>query len=311
MATTSSLPPGLAAPIPFYVTPYYNSKGPAINVGPLSEALALATPATIGVLVETWRPALAYQPATTLFVLAVRLFDLGQHDEGLYWFYQAQYRARRLHRLLDPTQIGQLFDPAFELESAHGAFLELAGPYFNGYAGCAQARWLGAIERVRADNQEVLILPSSTPAWPCAPPKNGRQISRQSMRAWLGWPRPCAQAGTRYRPSAAPMAPTRSSAARTSRGPARSVGGMAKDAKAQTHKRLPRGSEPVGHQQQVPAALTRLKVVTWPNGHPRVAQPAIQQGRHLAHNFRRFVQGDAFEFFAYFNKGDFAVMGRS
>jgi hypothetical protein len=85
---------------------------------------------------------------------------------------------------------------------------------------------------------------------------------------------------------------------------------MAKDAKAQTHKRLPRGSEPVGHQQQVPAVLTRLKVVTWPNGHPRVAQPAIQQGRHQAHNFRRFVQGDAFEFFAYF-KGDLAVMGRS
>ena len=156
MATTSSLPPGLAAPIPFYVTPYYNSEGPAINVGPLSEALALATSATIGVMAEAWRPALAYQPATTLFVLAVRLFDLGQHDEGLYWFYQAQYRARLLHRLLDPTQIGQLFDPAFELESAHGAFLELAGPYFNGYAGCAQARWLGAIERVRADNQEVL-----------------------------------------------------------------------------------------------------------------------------------------------------------
>lgn len=86
---------------------------------------------------------------------------------------------------------------------------------------------------------------------------------------------------------------------------------MAKDAKAQTQKRLPRGSEPVGHQQQVPAVLTRLKVVTWPNGHPWVAQPAIQQGRQQAHNFRRFVQGDALEPFAYVNKGDLAVTGRS
>lgn len=86
---------------------------------------------------------------------------------------------------------------------------------------------------------------------------------------------------------------------------------MAKDAKAQTQERLPRGSEPVGHQRDVPAILAHLKVVTWPNGHPRVAQPAIQQGRHLAHNFRRFVQGDAFEFFAYVNKGDLAVTGRS
>nr|GFC74935.1 hypothetical protein [Tanacetum cinerariifolium] len=104
-------------------------------------------------MAEAWRPALAYQPATTLFVLAVRLFDLGQHDEGLYWFYQAQYRARLLHQVLDPAQVGEMFDPAFELESAHRAFMELAGPTFNGYAGCSQARWLGTIERVRADNQ--------------------------------------------------------------------------------------------------------------------------------------------------------------
>lgn len=176
MSSAPSLPPGLAAPIPFYVTPYYNSEGPEINVGPLSEALALATPDTIGIMAEAWCPALAYQPATTLFVLAVRLFDLGQHDEGLYWFYQAQYRARLLHRLLDPTQIEQMFDPAFDLESAHRAFMELAGPYFNGYAGCSQQRWLGTLARVRADNQEVpdfaLIYPGLAlyPAaeWPAA-----------------------------------------------------------------------------------------------------------------------------------------------
>ena len=152
MAVPSALPPGLAAPIPFYVTPYYHSEGPEISVGPLSEALAQATPGTIGALAEAWRPALAYQPATTLFVLAVRFFDLGQHDAGLYWFYQAQYRARLLSQVLDPEQVGQMFDPAFELNSAHGAFMDLAGPYFNGYAGCSQARWLGTIERVRADN---------------------------------------------------------------------------------------------------------------------------------------------------------------
>ena len=155
MSPSNSLPAGLAVPIPFYVTPYYHSEGPEINVGPLSEALALATPDTIGAMAEAWRPALAFQPATTLFVLAVRLFDLGQHEAGLYWFYQAQYRARLLHRLLDPAQVGEMFDPAFELNSAHGAFMDLAGPYFNGYAGCSQARWLGTIERVRVENQDL------------------------------------------------------------------------------------------------------------------------------------------------------------
>ncbi|RTQ49003.1 hypothetical protein EJV47_15550 [Hymenobacter gummosus] len=152
MADSSALPAGLAAPVPIYVTPYYSSEGPEINVGPLSAALQHATADTILPIAEGLRPALAYQPATTLFVLALRLFDLGQRDEGLYWFYQAQYRARLLHRLLDPAQVGQMFDPAFELNSAHGAFMELAGPYFNGYAGCSQPRWLGTIERVRQDN---------------------------------------------------------------------------------------------------------------------------------------------------------------
>jgi hypothetical protein len=195
MSSFVSLPAGLAEPIPFYVTPYYNSKGPDINVGPLSQALALATPDTIGSMAAAWVPALAYQPATTLFVLAVRLFDLGQHDEGLYWFYQAQFRARLLHRLLDPAQVGGMFDPGFEFNSAHGAFMELAGPYFNGYAGCSQERWLGTIERVRTDNQMVdnfaLIYPDLAlrPAaeWPAlhAEVREGLASLAQALRE--GW----------------------------------------------------------------------------------------------------------------------------
>lgn len=153
MPASAPLPAGLAKPIPFYVTPYYHSEGPEINIGSLSPALLHATPDTIGAIAEDLRPLLFYQPAVVLFVLAVRLFDLGQRDEGLYRFYQAQYRARLLHRLLAAEQVGSMFAPAFELESAHGAFMDLAGPYFNGYAGCSQARWLGVIARVRAANQ--------------------------------------------------------------------------------------------------------------------------------------------------------------
>jgi NADH dehydrogenase len=57
--------------------------------------------------------------------------------------------------------------------------------------------------------------------------------------------------------------------------------------------------------------IALMKVDKWPGGHPQVAQPAMQQGRHLASNFQRFLQGDAFEPFEYFNKGDLAVIGRS
>ena len=133
------LPTGLASPIPCAVAPYYQAEGPTITIGPLSQALGLATPDTIGMLAEAWRPALAYQPATTLFVLAVRLFDLGQHEAGLYWFYQAQYRARLLYHLLDHAHVHHATDPAFELTSAHIAFLDQCGPSFTGYAGCSLA----------------------------------------------------------------------------------------------------------------------------------------------------------------------------
>ncbi|HEX8326685.1 MAG TPA: hypothetical protein VF629_04030 [Hymenobacter sp.] len=179
MPASAPLPAGLAEPIPFYVTPYYNSEGPEINVGPLSPALLYATPDTIGPIAEGLAPALAYQPAVVLFVLAVRLFDLGQRDEGLYWFYQAQYRARLLHRVLDPEQVGQIFDPAFEVDSAHGAFMDLAGPYFNGYAGCSLERWLGTIARVQADNQTAPDFSLSYPGLALRPAAEWPALNQQ------------------------------------------------------------------------------------------------------------------------------------
>lgn len=142
--------------IAIYVTPFYNSEGPEVGVEPLAEVLATATPATIGAVAEAVQGALAVMPAHTLFVLAIRLYDLGWRDEGLYWFYLAQYRARLLRRLQDEAYIGHMGDLAFELNSAHSAFMDLAGPYFNGYAGCDQTRWLAVIARVQAENQVVI-----------------------------------------------------------------------------------------------------------------------------------------------------------
>ena len=48
----------------------------------------------------------------------------------------------------------------------------------------------------------------------------------------------------------------------------------------------------------------------WPNGHPQIAQSAIQQGRHLAHNLLRLVQGQQPEPFVYKDLGSMATIGR-
>ncbi len=48
----------------------------------------------------------------------------------------------------------------------------------------------------------------------------------------------------------------------------------------------------------------------FPNGHPQVAQPAIQQGKLLARNLRRLVQGKSLSEFSYRDLGSMATIGR-
>ncbi|MBE7173153.1 MAG: NAD(P)/FAD-dependent oxidoreductase [Williamsia sp.] len=49
----------------------------------------------------------------------------------------------------------------------------------------------------------------------------------------------------------------------------------------------------------------------YPNGHPGVAQVAIQQGKHLAKNLAALVKGGSTVPFHYFDKGSLATIGRN
>lgn len=49
----------------------------------------------------------------------------------------------------------------------------------------------------------------------------------------------------------------------------------------------------------------------WPDGHPQVAQVAIQQGEHLAMNFKRMIKGDVLKPFDYHDKGSMAIIGKN
>jgi len=57
--------------------------------------------------------------------------------------------------------------------------------------------------------------------------------------------------------------------------------------------------------------IAMMKSDAFPNGHPGVAQPAIQQGKHLAKNLRKLLQGQKMEPFSYFDKGSLAIIGRN
>jgi NADH dehydrogenase len=49
----------------------------------------------------------------------------------------------------------------------------------------------------------------------------------------------------------------------------------------------------------------------YPNGHPMMAQPAIQQGKHLGKNLIRKIEGKEMKPFSYFDKGSMATIGRN
>lgn len=49
----------------------------------------------------------------------------------------------------------------------------------------------------------------------------------------------------------------------------------------------------------------------YPNGHPQMAQPAIQQAILLSHNIKRLEKGESLKPYSYFNKGAMATIGRN
>ena len=122
------------ARIDVYVAPYYNSAAPSVKVGNFSTGLASKSEsefvATIHAMKRQWKTLSFCQ----VYVAAIRLYDLGYRREAVYWFYTAQYRGRQFALLADRNKMGDVGRSSFELLHAEDAFLELAGPYVNGYA---------------------------------------------------------------------------------------------------------------------------------------------------------------------------------
>jgi NADH dehydrogenase len=56
--------------------------------------------------------------------------------------------------------------------------------------------------------------------------------------------------------------------------------------------------------------IAQMITADYPEGHPQVAQPAIQQGELLGHNIMRLLANQPLEQFAYQDKGTMATIGR-
>ncbi len=131
--------------MPIYVTPWYNSEGLVINVGKYSEALKQDAPADLLETARQMKEHLDQVPIEALYVLAVRLYDVGEKVESAYWFYVAQFRARVFVGML--AESGGIGDKGFELQQAFASFNQLAGTYINGYIGGDVDKWVQVIEQ--------------------------------------------------------------------------------------------------------------------------------------------------------------------
>ena len=57
--------------------------------------------------------------------------------------------------------------------------------------------------------------------------------------------------------------------------------------------------------------IAYMQTTEYPKGHPQVAQPAIQQGEHLAKNLKNLLSGKQMKAFKYYDKGTMATVGRN
>jgi len=143
------------AHIDVYITPYYNSKGPTIEVGPFSSGLAAKNESEFVATIAKMKKSCDTLNFPEMYVAAIRLYDLGFRKESIYWFYSAQYRGRLFASLIDRDKMGSIGDPGFELYQAQNAFQQLVGPYINGYAFGDIDQLIPIIEKVQREGRSV------------------------------------------------------------------------------------------------------------------------------------------------------------
>jgi len=140
-ALLSASPEGRAAAperrIDVYVTPYYQSATspngtPHVAVGgEFDRLLSSNNPKDIVAARDLAAGNPALVTPMTMMVLSIRLYDVGQRDESVFWFYAAKYRYFTLRAVLNTN--AAMFG---SVDDTIHSFATLAGPYVNGYAFC-------------------------------------------------------------------------------------------------------------------------------------------------------------------------------
>ena len=140
------------APIPILVPQFYASDDLEIRVGNYSQQLGTNDLQELTRLSQEMARQKHELTPEQMFVLAIRLYDLGQKDDSVYWFYEAQFRAKLFQQTLDADHFAGISERSAGLLASYEAFTALAGEYINGYAGCDVDNWVEIAKSVQDDN---------------------------------------------------------------------------------------------------------------------------------------------------------------
>lgn len=146
------MPMKASEPMTIAVTPFYDSTGPQVNVGDFSQQLGDSDLKALNTLAREMAKQKETLTPEQMYVLSIRFYDLGDKDEAVYWYYEAQFRARLFQLAIEPVQMVRVGEPTFELSTAYDSFQKLAGEFINGYAGCDMDNWVRIASLVRDDN---------------------------------------------------------------------------------------------------------------------------------------------------------------
>lgn len=132
--------------MPIYVEPFYNSSPFKINVGEYSERLMSDNKSAMLALSKELKQKKDETSALVMYVLAVRLYDLGAKDEAVYWFYTAQIRKN-----IFLGMAGRNYD----LDKTLNAFHSLAGQWINGYAAGVIDNTVATLDLIAEESKDM------------------------------------------------------------------------------------------------------------------------------------------------------------
>jgi hypothetical protein len=138
--------------MPILVPRFYDSAGLQIRVGDYSQQLGTSDLQELTALAQEMAQQREVLTPEQMFVLAIRLYDLGEKDNSLYWFYEAQFRAKLFRVSLDADHMAGVSELSAGLLASYDAFTKSAGEYINGYAGCDVDNWVKIAKLVKDDN---------------------------------------------------------------------------------------------------------------------------------------------------------------